>query len=118
MAGEVSQAPEGGKGQTNWVAQNWDKVLVGVLSIVVSGVIGFFAAIRAVDGDISSIKQDLASIKTEGKLYLKKDDLNYITKDLQHLDGIMDNLVIPSTKEVKEHNTRISSFKAHPVVPG
>ena len=49
----------------SWFERNWDKILMATLSVVVSGVIGFFAAIKTIDSELSSVRQELAALKTE-----------------------------------------------------
>ena len=43
----------------SWLAQNWDKVLIGVVPAVVSGVVGFYSAKATLDVEIANVKRDL-----------------------------------------------------------
>ena len=55
----------------NWLTQNWDKVLTVVISVIISGTVGFFSAIFAVKTDLSNLAQRVATNETEIKSSLK-----------------------------------------------
>jgi hypothetical protein len=40
---------------------------MAALSVVVSGIIGFFTAIRTIDAELSSLRQEIVAFKTENK---------------------------------------------------
>lgn len=56
---------------TSWLTNNWDKILGYVISIVIAGVVGFFSAIKAVDGQISSLQQRVVALETDSASLIK-----------------------------------------------
>jgi hypothetical protein len=59
-----------------WWAKNFDKVLTAVISIVISGVVGFFSAIFSIKSDMSNLKDRVVTIETElGTIVLPKQKL-------------------------------------------
>lgn len=56
---------------SNWFKENWDKVLGFVLSIIVAGVVGFFSAIRATEGEISTLRLKIVALETDSKNLIK-----------------------------------------------
>ncbi|NKC15899.1 MAG: hypothetical protein GKR94_27985 [Gammaproteobacteria bacterium] len=48
-----------------WMKNNWDKVLFPVQGIVISGVVGFYTAISAVDAKLSTLGERVTRNETE-----------------------------------------------------
>ena len=60
-----------GSGMNNWWQKNWDKALVAIVSIVVSGVVGFFSAILVTTKELNELGKQVVvleqQIKDHGK---------------------------------------------------
>ena len=84
------------RGHSTWVGDNWDKILMAALSVVVSGVIGFFAAIKTIDSEVSSLKEQIAYMKGADQFFIRRDEVVVIAKDVERL---------------REQNTRTFSFE-------
>jgi septal ring factor EnvC (AmiA/AmiB activator) len=97
--------------RVTWLEQNWDKILTAVISTILSGVVGFFVAIRSIDSEISSIKQDITSLKNGEKLYIKKDDLTSINKDIASMQSAIDNMLKPSIASLDETRKNITAVE-------
>ncbi len=65
---------------SSWTRENWDKVLAAFLAAVVSGVIGFFAAILAVNDQIAHLREKITQLESERKLYETKDEMKSLFK--------------------------------------
>ena len=55
----------------NWIKQNWDKILTVVISVIISGTVGFFSAIFAVKTDLARLGERVATNETEIRSSLK-----------------------------------------------
>ena len=51
----------------NWITSNWDKVIAIALSVLFSGLVGFFSGLRAVDSQISALSQRVVELETISK---------------------------------------------------
>ena len=49
----------------NWWQNNWDKVLVAIVSIVVSGVVGFFSAILVTNKELSELGKQVVVLEPD-----------------------------------------------------
>ena len=98
-----------------WLKDNWDKLLMVAISVIISGVIGFFAAIRSVDDKITQIRGRLTKIETVLGKDLQRPELNEkkisrIDRDVEHLkkeseldkkiDRLLDLSITNAQKEV------------------
>ena len=77
----------------SWWAQNWDKVVSVLLSLIVGGVAGFFSAILAIQDQIHTISTRVTTIETEAN-----------TSWRPNIDKI-DNIAVSYT-HLRAHETR------------
>lgn len=68
----------------NWFADNWDKVLTVFVSVVLSGVIGFFSAVISIRSEISDLRYKVARLDTQIRTNLtpKSAIVDQNTKDI------------------------------------
>jgi hypothetical protein len=50
---------------SQWWKDNWDKVAMILISIVLSGVIGFFTAVLSIKGDMDALRERIAKVEAE-----------------------------------------------------
>jgi hypothetical protein len=48
-----------------WWKDNWDKVLTALVSVVLSGVVGFFSAVISIRSEMSDLKERIVKIETQ-----------------------------------------------------
>ena len=77
-----------------WFQENWDKIITVIVSIIISGAVGFFSGILAIKSDISKLSERVtrneteitSSIKPSITTFTKKSDkILYIEKELDAL---------------------------------
>lgn len=73
--------------------------------------VGFFAALRTMDADISSIKQDIASLKSGEKIYVSKSEMQGVTKDVVTLQSTVETLIKPSLASFDESRKQLNSVE-------
>ena len=95
----------------SWLERYWDRILTAVLSTIIAGVVGFFAALRTMDADISSIKQDIASLKSGEKIYVSKSEMQGVTKDVVTLQSTVETLIKPSLASFDESRKQLNSVE-------
>jgi hypothetical protein len=81
----------GGAPSGTWLGDNWDKVATMFVSVVLSGVIGFFSAVISIRSEISDLRDKVAQIDAEVKTSLlpKTATTDQNTKDIV---GVQDKL--------------------------
>ena len=86
----------------SFIAQNWDK-LVGILvSIVIAGVIGFFSAIGSIRGEISSLETEVRTLQTlvNDSRDSQREGMSSLTDRCKTLDHQMVELIKTSTESI------------------
>jgi hypothetical protein len=68
----------------NWLSDNWDKVLTVFVSVVLSGVVGFFSAVISIKSEISDLRDKVSQVDTQVKTSLapKATIVDQNTKDI------------------------------------
>jgi hypothetical protein len=96
---------------SSWVSENWDKVLGVFLAAVVSGVIGFFAAILTLKDDIAHLREQITKLESERKLYETKDEMKPLLSDMDQVKTKLNDVVMPTLNQLSAHGSRISSIE-------
>ena len=61
------------------------------------------------DADISSIKQDIASLKSGEKIYVSKSEMQGVAKDVVTLQSTVETLIKPSFASFDESRKQLNS---------
>jgi hypothetical protein len=77
-----------------WLADNWDKVATLVISVLISGIIGFFTAVFSVKEDIDNVRDRLAKLEGEEATSVipKLSQVDTYNKDITSVQGKLDDI--------------------------
>lgn len=90
----VSTQPAPADPKPTWWQENWDKVFGIVMSLVVGGVAGFFAAILAIQQDVHDISTRVNTLETTASTAWQPrlDKVDPMEQKLQDIERIMREL--------------------------
>jgi hypothetical protein len=95
-----------------WLTENWDKVLAGVLSTIVGGLIGFFSAISTLDKEIADLRIEYNKDIEE----LKAKEVSDLKTEVSLLKERLDQTVNPKLKIVDLMGEKIGTFEGRLLV--
>lgn len=86
----------------SWWAQNWDKVVSVLLSLIVGGVAGFFSAILAIQDQIHTISTRVTTIETEANTSWRPniDKIDNIEKMHDDLERVIKTMQLSDEAEL------------------
>ena len=94
---------EVGSEVNNWWQNNWDKALIAIVSIAVSGVVGFFSAILVTNKELSDLGKQVAVLEQQTKNHGKSisnisSNESRITNLSSRFDSIKDSVDLAETR--------------------
>jgi len=95
------------KTDRSWIKENWDKVLAVFFSAVISGVIGFFAAIFTVKDDLARLRDEITKLQSEGKLYETKEEMKSLLSDIDQVKLKINDIFMPTLKKLEAQGDRV-----------
>ncbi|MDH3998077.1 MAG: hypothetical protein OET90_04485 [Desulfuromonadales bacterium] len=48
-----------------WLSEHWDEVALGIVSAIITGVVGYYSGIVALKSEVASLREQLAVVETE-----------------------------------------------------